>query len=149
MMKEIFLLKVVDGLGAEGDVVKVTDGYARNYLIPHGLAAILTPANKRQLEKKKQERTVREAEEGARAKAMVKNLEAAKIELSAKAGEDDKLYGSITASDIASKLMEMGFNVKKKQIKLTESIRSLGEFQVTIDLHSSVKATGTVVVVSE
>lgn len=146
---EIILREDVQHLGKAGEVVKVKDGYARNYLLPKGLAYPATAGNK--------QRIVFEAERLARQRAAEKQSaegEAAKLvglslTFPMKVGEEDKLYGSVTASDIQRRLEEQAIHVDKRKIDLPEPIRSLGEFKVGIKFHSDVRPEITIVVVKE
>jgi large subunit ribosomal protein L9 len=146
---EIILREDVQHLGRAGEVVKVKDGYARNYLLPKGLAYPATEGNRK--------RVTFEADRLARLRATEK--EAAEVEASKlaglsltfpmKVGEEEKLYGSVTASDIQRRLEEQGIHVDKRKIDLAEPIRSLGEFRVGVKLHAEVRPEITVVVVKE
>ncbi len=146
---EIILREDVQHLGKAGEVVKVKDGYARNYLLPKGLAYPATAGNK--------QRIVFEAERLARQRTAEKQSaegEAAKLvglslTFPMKVGEEDKLYGSVTASDIQRRLEEQAIHVDKRKIDLPEPIRSLGEFKVGIKFHSDVRPEITIVVVKE
>jgi large subunit ribosomal protein L9 len=146
---EIILREDVQHLGKAGEMVKVKDGYARNYLLPKGLAYVATEGNRK--------RVTFEAERIARQRATEKETaegEAAKLAglsltFAMKVGEEDKLYGSVTASDIQRRLEEQGVHVDKRKIDLPEPIRSLGEFHVGIKLHAEVRPEITVVVVKE
>jgi large subunit ribosomal protein L9 len=146
---EIILREDVQHLGKAGEMVKVKDGYARNYLLPKGLAYVATEGNRK--------RVTFEAERIARARATEKQAaegEAAKLAglsltFAMKVGEEDKLYGSVTASDIQRRLEEQGVHVDKRKIDLAEPIRALGEFPVGIKLHAEVRPEISVVVVKE
>jgi large subunit ribosomal protein L9 len=146
---EIILREDVQHLGKAGEMVKVKDGYARNYLLPKGLAYVATEGNRK--------RVTFEAERIARMRATEKQAaegEAAKLAglsltFAMKVGEEDKLYGSVTASDIQRRLEEQGVHVDKRKIDLAEPIRALGEFPVGIKLHAEVRPEITVVVVKE
>ena len=146
---EIILREDVQHLGKAGEMVKVKDGYARNYLLPKGLAYVATDGNRK--------RVTFEAERIARMRATEKQAaegEAAKLAglsltFAMKVGEEDKLYGSVTASDIQRRLEEQGVHVDKRKIDLAEPIRALGEFPVGIKLHAEVRPEITVVVVKE
>lgn len=136
---EVILTKPIVGLGAESDQVKVAAGYARNYLLPEGLAIPLTGANKRRLEALKQRRAEREAHElnsmGELARSLTKLICVIKV----KTGEDGKMFGSVTAGMIADELKhQFDVTLDKRKIKLTESLRSLGEHEVELHLHPEV-----------
>lgn len=146
---EIILRADVQHLGKIGEVVKVKDGYARNYLLPKGLAYPATEGNRKRVtfEADRLARlaeTEKQAAEGEAAK-----LAGVSLTFPMKVGEEDKLYGSVTASDIQRRLEEQGIHVDKRKIDLPEPIRSLGEFRVGIKLHAEVRPELTVVVVKE
>lgn len=146
---EIILREDVQHVGKAGEVVKVKDGYARNYLLPKGLAYPATDGNKK--------RVVFETERLARQRATEKQTaegEAAKLTgltltFPMKVGEEEKLYGSVTAGDIQRRLEEQSIHVDKRKIDLPEPIRSLGEFRVGIKYHAEVRPEIVVVVVKE
>lgn len=146
---EIILREDVQHLGRAGEVVKVKDGYARNYLLPKGLAYAATEGNRKRITFEadrlaRQRATEKEAAEGEATK-----LAGISLTFPMKVGEEDKLYGSVTASDIQRRLEEQGIHVDKRKIDLSEPIRSLGEFRVGIKLHADVRPELTVVVVKE
>ena len=146
---EIILRLDVQHLGRAGEVVKVKDGYARNYLLPKGLAYPATEGNRKRVtfEADRLARlaeTEKQAAEGEAAK-----LAGVSLTFPMKVGEEDKLYGSVTASDIQRRLEDQGIHVDKRKIDLPEPIRSLGEFRVGIKLHADVRPELTVVVVKE
>ena len=146
---EIILREDVQHLGKAGEVVKVKDGYARNFLLPKGLAYVATEANKKKIAFEatriaKQRATEKEAAEGEAAR-----LAGLKLSFSVKVGEEEKLYGSVTASDIQRKLEELGIHVDKRKIDLPEPIRSLGEFRVGIKIHPDVRPEIVITVVKE
>ena len=146
---EIILRLDVQHLGRAGEVVKVKDGYARNYLLPKGLAYPATEGNRKRVtfEADRLARlleTEKQAAEGELAK-----LAGVSLTFPMKVGEEDKHYGSVTASDIQRRLEEQGIHVDKRKIDLSEPIRSLGEFRVGIKLHAEVRPELTVVVVKE
>src|SRR3712207_682182 len=127
---EVILREHVDNLGRRGDVVKVAEGYARNYLLPRKLALAVTEANKRQIEREKKVAEVREAEEKQQAEAIAQRITQAEIEIARRVGENDTLYGSVTSADIASALAAKGFEVEKRRIQLADPIKALGETTV-------------------
>jgi large subunit ribosomal protein L9 len=136
---EIILRQAVENLGKPGDVVKVKTGYARNYLLPHGLAYEATPGNLKRIQ---QERNRLEAAENDRretAQGLAEKLEQVSLTFSARVGEEGKLFGSVTATDIAQQLETQGFRVEKRQIDLHEPIKALGVYRVPIRLHADVK----------
>jgi large subunit ribosomal protein L9 len=146
---EVILREHVDHLGDRGEVVKVANGYARNYLLPRKLALVVTDANKRQIERERAKYDAREAEERKVAEAVASRLANADITIARKVGETDALYGSVTSSDIAEALEAKGFEVDRRKLQLAETIKQLGEFEVTIKLHRDVTATVKVKVVAE
>ena len=136
---EIILRQAVENLGKPGDVVKVTNGYARNFLLPRGLAYEATPGNLKRIQ---QERDRLEAAENTRresAQELATKLEDVQLSFSARVGEEGKLFGSITAADIQQQLEAQGFHVEKRQIDLHEPIKALGVYRVPIRLHADVK----------
>ncbi len=149
MVKELILLSDVDGLGAEGSVVKVHDGYARNYLIPRKLAAAVTAASRKRLEKIQKEREIRRQAEEASARELAARIDAASVSLSAKAGEGEKLFGSITSAHIADALKLQGIEVDRHMILMDEPIKELGVFNIAIKVHPQVQATLKVWIVEE
>jgi large subunit ribosomal protein L9 len=146
---EVILRESVQNLGAAGDVVKVKDGYARNYLLPKGLAYPATEANKKKIAYEAARiATQRAAEKGA-AETEAARLAEVHLTFAVKVGEEDKLYGSVTASDLQRKLEELGIKVDKRKVDLPEPIRELGEFRVGIKLHADVRPEIQVSVVKE
>jgi large subunit ribosomal protein L9 len=146
---EIILREDVQHLGRAGEVVKVKDGYARNFLLPKGLAYPATEGNRKRVTFEadrlaRLRETEKQAAEGEAAK-----LAGVSLTFPMKVGEEDKLYGSVTASDIQRRLEEQGIHVDKRKVDLPEPIRSLGEFRVGIKLHADVRPELTVVVVKE
>ena len=136
---EIILRHSVENLGKPGDVVTVKNGYARNYLLPHGFAYEATPGN---LKRIAQERGRLEAAENARvqsASELAKRLEEVQLTFSARVGEEGKLFGSVTSGDIAEQLESQGFHVEKRLIDLHEPIKALGVYRIPVKLHADVK----------
>ncbi|OIR18734.1 50S ribosomal protein L9 [mine drainage metagenome] len=146
---EILLLKPVDGLGGEGDQVKVRAGYARNYLLPRGFGVPLTRANRKQVESLKKRRAEREAQELAGAQELAKKLEKTSIAFVVKTGEGGKMFGSITANDLHDKLVEAGVQIEKKKIHLHTPVKAIGKHEVKIKLHADVSVELSFDVVSE
>ena len=136
-------------LGAAGDVVKVKDGYARNYLLPKGLAYPATEANKKRITYEGERLAKQHAAEKSAAETEATRLAEVKLSFEVKVGEEEKLYGSVTASDIQRKLEELGIHVDKRKIDLAEPIRELGEYKVGIKLHPEVRPEVHVTVVKE
>ena len=149
MAKELILLKDVDGLGVEGDVVNVSDGYARNCLVPQGKGTPVTNLAKKQLEKKQQVREERVAQERAGAESILAALEKISCTVPVKTGDDGKLFGSVGASDILSVLKKQGVDLDKKHLKLKDSFKKLGVFEVPLKLHPEVSTVLKVWVVEE
>ena len=149
MAMEIILREDVQHLGKAGEVVKVKDGYARNYLLPKGLAYPATEANKQRISFETARIAKQRALEKGAAETEAARLSAIRLTFVAKVGEEEKLYGSVTASDIQRQLEEQGVHVDKRKIDLAEPIRALGEFPVGIKLHAEVRPEITVVVVKE
>jgi large subunit ribosomal protein L9 len=146
---EIILREDVQYLGKAGDVVKVKDGYARNYLLPKGLAYPATEGNKKRIAFEAERIARLRASERSQAEDEAAALRDVALTFAMKVGEEDKLYGSVTASDIQRRLEEQGIHVDKRKIDLAEPIRSLGEFQVSIKLHHDVRPQIKIVVVAE
>ncbi|MBO8141085.1 MAG: 50S ribosomal protein L9 [Firmicutes bacterium] len=138
---KVILLQDVKGLGRKNDVVDVAEGYGRNYLIPRGLALLATDASLKQREQKQRaEKRKREREE-AQARETATKLEARPLVLKVKAGEGGKLFGSVTAADIARELLQQhGANVDKRRIELDEPIKSIGTYEIAVRLHPGVQA---------
>lgn len=146
---EIILRADVQHLGKVGDIVKVKDGYARNYLLPKGLAYPATDANKKKIAYEGERLAKQQAAEKTAAETEATRLADVQLTFSMKVGEEDKLYGSVTASDIQRKLEELGIHVDKRKIDLHEPIRELGDFQVGIKIHPDVRPQVRVTVVKE
>ena len=146
---KVILLDDVRGSGKSGDVVNVSDGYARNMLIPRGLAVEATPQNVKQLEKKKEAIAKKFAEDKAAALEMKKKLEEITIEVKTKAGKNGKVFGSVTSADIAEALQAQGFDVDKKKIQLDSPIKATGTTDVNVKLFTEVAGKVKVNVVSE
>ena len=146
---EIILREDVQHLGKAGEVVKVKDGYARNYLLPKGLAYPATAGNKQRIAFESDRVARQRAAEKQSAEGEAAKLVGLSLTFPMKVGEEDKLYGSVTASDIQRRLEEQAIHVDKRQIDLPEPIRSLGEFKVGIKFHTDVRPEITIVVVKE
>jgi len=146
---EIILREDVQNLGRAGDVVKVKDGYARNYLLPKGLAYLATEVNKKRIVYEAERIVKQRAAEKASAEAEATQLADVRLTFTVKVGEEDKLFGSITASDIQRKLTELGIHVDKRKVDLPEPIRELGEFRVGIKMHTDVRPEIGISVVKE
>ncbi len=146
---KVILTDYIPSLGEPGKVVEVARGYARNYLIPQGKALAATPGNlaRFEQERKRYESQLRRQEEAARAAAA--RLEGLTVTIAQRVGEQERLYGSVTAAMIAEALAEKGFDIDKKQLELAEPIKKLGEYDVAVRLGPQVKATIRVEVVPE
>jgi large subunit ribosomal protein L9 len=137
---EIILRERVEKLGTKGDVVNVSDGYARNFLLPKKLAVLATPSNMKQIEQEKAAAVRREAKEKQEVEALARQLSQVSIQVSRKVGENEVLYGSVTSMDIAELLEAKGFTVDRRKIDLQEALKSLGQHDVPIKLHREVTA---------
>lgn len=137
---EVILRDHVENLGRRGEVVKVSDGYARNYLLPRKLALTATPANMKVVERQRKVLEVQEAAEKSSAEWLAGRITQAECVVTRRVGEHETLYGSVTSSDIAEDLASRGFEIDKRKIQLEEPIKQLGEFTVPIRLHREVIA---------
>lgn len=146
---EIILREDVEKLGARGQVVKVASGYARNFLLPKRLAVAATEANKKIVEQERQAHLRKEAKLKNEAEDLAKILTGVSVSIAQKAGENDQLFGSVTAKDIAEALEKQNFTIDRRKIQLDEPIRQLGEHKVTVRLHREVPIEVTVNVVKE
>jgi large subunit ribosomal protein L9 len=146
---EVILREHVENLGRRGEVVKVAAGYARNYLLPRKLALAVTDANKRQIERERAAAEARDLEEKTQAEAFGQRLSQAEIEIARRVGENDTLYGSVTAADIATALLAKGFEVEKRKIQLPDALKALGEVTVPVKIHREVTAHVKVKVVPQ
>ena len=136
---EIILRQAVENLGSPGDVVKVKSGYARNYLLPHGLAYEATPGNLKRIQQERDRLDAAENERRGAAQGLAEKLEQVSLTFSARVGDEGKLFGSVTAADIAQQLEAQGFHLEKRQIDLHDPIKALGVYRVPIRLHADVK----------
>ncbi len=146
---EIILQKDIDELGLEGDIINVTRGYARNYLIPKGLGIEATPQNLKAFELKKKKievKRLKAKEDALRLKQLVEGI---LIKFSHKAGEEGKLYGSITTMDIADRLEQEGILIDRRKIVLDRPIKTIGEFNIPVKLYPEVTGSLRVVVTQE
>ncbi|HUF65003.1 MAG TPA: 50S ribosomal protein L9 [Gemmatimonadaceae bacterium] len=135
---EVILRQAIEKLGHTGDIVRVSSGYARNYLLPHGLAYPATPGNRKRLEQERARLEAAENERKQAAETLAARLEEVSLTFSARVGEEGKLFGSVTGSDIAQQLDAQGFRIEKRQIDLHEPIKALGVYRVPIRLHADV-----------
>ena len=138
---EVILKEDVPKLGARGEVVKVADGYGRNYLLPRKLAIEATPGNRAVIDQMKQAAVRRVARDKADAEVLAKQLNEVVISFYRRVGEGEHLFGSVTSSDIGEELEARGFNVDRRKIQLDQPLKNLGEFPVPIKLHRDVTAT--------
>jgi large subunit ribosomal protein L9 len=135
---EVILREHVDNLGKRGEIVKVANGYARNYLLPRKLALPATDANRKHVERERKIVESREAQEKGQAEAIAGRLAALEITITRRVGDTDQLYGSVTAADIADFLKEKGFEVDRRKIILPEAIKAIGDHAVPLKLHREV-----------
>jgi large subunit ribosomal protein L9 len=146
---EVILREHVDNLGRRGDLVKVADGYARNYLLPRKMALLATAGNKKVIEREKEKFDAQEAEEQKVAQAVADRLANVEIEIARKVGETDALFGSVTNADVAESLAAKGFDIDRRKVQLHDPIKKLGEYTVPVKLHRDVTVTVKVKVVAE
>jgi large subunit ribosomal protein L9 len=146
---EVILREHVDNLGRRGDVVKVADGYARNYLLPRKLALPATDGNKKQIERERAKFEAKESDERRAAEAMAQRLSALEIVIARKVGETEALYGSVTAADIAEAAAAQGFELDRRKVQLAEPLKKIGDVEVPVKLHREVTAQLKVRVVPE
>ncbi|HEU4384135.1 MAG TPA: 50S ribosomal protein L9 [Anaeromyxobacteraceae bacterium] len=135
---KLILREDVPHLGKGGELVEVKPGYGRNYLLPRGLAVVANPRNLREIEHQKQVAAAKAAKMRASAEALAKRLADTPVSLKRKVGEQDKLYGSVTAMDIAEALGQRGLSIDRRSIDLAEPIKTVGEFEVPVKLHHEV-----------
>lgn len=146
---EVILREDIDKLGARGEVVKVAPGFARNYLLPKRLAVTATDANKKIVEQERQAHLRKEVKLHSEAQDLAKLLTGVSVTIVQKAGENDQLFGSVTAKDVADALARKNFTIDRRKIQLDEPIKQLGEFKVPVRIHKDVTAEVTVVVAKE
>jgi large subunit ribosomal protein L9 len=146
---EVILKEDVPKLGHRGEVVKVAEGYGRNYLLPRKLAIEATQGNKVVIEQMKQSAVRRSAVEKSDAEALARQLDAVSLTFHRKAGEKDHLFGSVTSSDVAEALESKGFNIDRRKLQLSEPLKSLGDFEVVIKLHRDITAKVKVTIQKE
>jgi len=146
---EVILREDIERLGNRGQVVKVADGYARNFLLPKRLAVAATDANRKIVEQERQAHLRREAKQKTEAEDLSKLLAGVTVTIVQKAGENDQLFGSVTSKDVADALAQKNFTIDRKKVHLEEPIKQLGEFKVPVRLHKDVTAEVTVQVVKE
>jgi large subunit ribosomal protein L9 len=146
---EVILREDVNKLGQRGDVVKVADGYGRNFLLPQKLAMEATAANKAVIEQMKNAAVRRSAKEKSEAELLVKQLNDVELVFQRKVGENEHLFGSVTSAEIAQQLEQRGFHIDRRKLQLEEPLRQLGEFHVPVKLHREVTAHIKVTVKAE
>src|SRR5687767_3622312 len=146
---EVILRDHVENLGKRGEIVKVADGYARNFLLPRKLALPATDANRKWVERERKIAEARDMEERGAAEAIATRLNALELTISRKTGENDQLYGSVTNGDIAELLAAKGFDIDRRKILLPDPIKALGENTVPVKLHRDVTANVRVTVAKE
>jgi large subunit ribosomal protein L9 len=146
---EVILREDVDKLGSRGSVVKVADGYARNFLLPKRLAVAASDANKKIVEQEREAHLRREAKAQTDAEDLAKLMADVKLTFRQKVGENNQLFGSVTAKDIADALEAQRFHIERRKIQLDEPIRTLGDHKVTLRLHRDVSAEIDVVIEPE
>src|SRR5215813_8595866 len=146
---ELILKEDVPSLGSKGDVVKVAEGFGRNYLLPQKLAILANKGNKAVIEQMKAASVRRSAKEKAQAEELSKQFDGLSVSFSRKAGEHDHLFGSVTSGDLAEALERKGFNIDRRKIQLHEPLKTLGEFSVPIKLHKDVTTHLKVVIEKE
>ena len=136
---EVILRQAVENLGKPGDVVKVSNGYARNFLLPRGVAFEATPGNLKRIAQEKERLEAEENQRRDAAQALAAKLEQVSLTFSARVGEEGKLFGSVTPADIVHQLEAQGFQIETRQIDLHEPLKTLGVFRVPVRLHAEVK----------
>ena len=146
---EVILREHVDNLGKRGEIVKVADGYARNYLLPRKLALPATEGNRKHVERERKKMEVRESEEKSSAEAIASRLGLIDISITRRVGDTEQLYGSVTSADIVDFLKAKGFDVDRRKLILPEPIKALGEYDVPLKLHREVTVPLKVKVVKE
>ena len=146
---ELILRQDVDKLGRRGEVVKVAEGFARNYLLPRGLGMAVNAANKAMVEKEKEAHEARLAKEKAECESLAARVGGLRFVAPRKVGENDVLYGSVTAGDIAEFLKAKGIEIDKRKVLVDEPIKTLGEHEVKIKLHPEVLASLRLLVTKE
>ena len=135
---EVILREHVEKLGERGEIVKVSDGYARNYLLPRKLALLATDGNKRHVERERKIVELRESEQKGQAEGIASRLNAIDIVIVRRVGDTDQLYGSVTSADIAEFLKAKGFEIDRRKLILPEPIKAVGEYTVPLKLHREV-----------
>ena len=146
---EVILREHVDHVGNRGEIVKVADGYARNYLLPRKLALLVTEGSKKQIERERTTFEAKESEERGAAEAVAQRMANVEVVIVLKVGETEALFGSVTSADIAAALGAKGFEVDRRKLQLHDAIKKLGEYDVPVKLHRDVTTQIKVKVVAE
>jgi len=146
---KVILTKDLENLGRAGALVEVKPGYGRNYLLPRQLAVMATAKNVRQLDHEKSGILARAARQRSSMDAMAKKISAIELKFSRKAGEQDKLFGSVTSKDIHERLVEQGYEIDRRQIHLPEPLKTIGDHEVEVKLHPEVSAKLKVAITGE
>jgi large subunit ribosomal protein L9 len=146
---EVILKEDVPQLGSRGDVVKVAEGYGRNFLLPKKLAIEASKANKAVIEQMKAAAVRRSAKEKSQAEELAKQFDGLSVSFQRRSGEHDQLFGSVTSSDVAEAVNRKGFNLDRRKVQLHEPLKTLGEFTVPVKLHKDVTAHLKVIVEKE
>jgi len=146
---EVILREDIASLGARGALVKVADGFARNFLLPKRLAVAATAANKKIVEQEKEAHLRREAKAAGEAQDLARLMTGTVLKFRHRVGENDQLFGSVTAKDIADALEAQKFHIERRKVQLEDPIRTLGEFEVTLRLHREVTVPIKIVVEAE
>ena len=146
---EVILREHVDNLGRRGEIVKVADGYARNFLLPRKLALLATDGNKKQIERERVKFDAKETEEKSAAEAIGQRMANVEVVIARKVGETEALYGSVTTADIADALAAKGFALDRRKLQLHEPLKKIGDVDVPVKLHRDVTVTVKVRVVPE
>src|ERR1700729_3480779 len=146
---DVILREDIEKLGTRGQLVKVTPGYARNFLLPKKMAVAATESNKKIVEQERQSHLKREAKEAAEAGDLAKLMAAVEVTIAHKAGENDQLFGSVTAADIATALEKQGYTIDRRKVHLDEPIKKLGDYKASVRLHREVSVEIPVHVVKE
>ncbi len=146
---EVILREDIDKLGSRGELVKVTPGYARNFLLPRRMAVAATEANKKIVEQERQSHLRKEAKAQGEAADLAKLMGSVELTIAQKAGENDQLFGSVTANDVAVALEKAGYTIERRKVHLDEPIKTLGDFKASVRLHREVTVEVPVHVVRE
>jgi large subunit ribosomal protein L9 len=146
---EVILKEDVPKLGNRGDVIKVAEGYGRNFLLPHKLAIEANAGNKAVIEQMKAASVRRSAKEKSEAEALAKQFEGLEVSFTRKSGENDQLFGSVTSGDIADALEKKGFHIDRRKIQVHDPLKTIGEFTIPVKLHKDVATHLKVVIGKE